>query len=74
MDFKSNQQIEELVPRRRAADEWNVSPRTVARWERAKLPGFDAPITVNCRIYHKRSRLEIAKAGRDAIAGACEPT
>jgi hypothetical protein len=63
MDSKTaNQEIEELVPRRRAGDEWNVTPRTVARWEEAKLPGFDDPVTVNRRVYHRRSRLELAKA------------
>jgi hypothetical protein len=62
MDSKTNH-VEELVPRRRAADEWHVSPRTVARWEESKLAGFDDPIAVNGRIYHRRSRLELAKAG-----------
>lgn len=65
-----NPRIEELVPRRHAANEWNVSARTVARWEEARLPGFDEPVIVNRRVYHRRSRLEIAKAGRDSIAGS----
>jgi hypothetical protein len=55
---------EELVPRRKAAREWNRDPRTIARWEKAKLLGFDEPIAMNGHIYHRRSRLELAKRSR----------
>jgi hypothetical protein len=55
---------EEMVPRGLAAREWNVSTRSVARWEKAKLPGFDEPIFVNGRVYHRRKKLESAKRGR----------
>jgi hypothetical protein len=58
-----NDDIEQLVPRPLAAKEWNVTPRTVQRWEKAKLPGFDQGRKINGRVYHPRSRLEAAKAG-----------
>jgi hypothetical protein len=70
MDLNHNRAIEELVPRPRAAAECGVSTRTAARWEAAKLPGFDDPITINRRVYHRRSRLEVAKAGRKCDAEA----
>jgi hypothetical protein len=57
---------DELVPRGRVADEFNVCPRTVARWEAAKLPGFDDPVTINKRKYHRRSRFEPVKRGLPA--------
>jgi hypothetical protein len=55
---------EEMVPRAQVAREWNISHRTVTRWEQARTPGFDDPVEVNGRWYHRRSRLELAKAGR----------
>jgi hypothetical protein len=55
---------EELVPRRKAADEWNRDPKTIARWEKAKLRGLDEPVVINGRIYHRRSKLEAAKRSR----------
>jgi hypothetical protein len=63
-----NREIEELVPRPRAKAECGVSTRTAARWEVAKLPGFDEPVTINGRVYHRRSRLEIAKTSKTAGA------
>jgi hypothetical protein len=56
--------VEELVPRSQAAREWNVSSRTAERWEAAGVAGFDDPVVINGRTYHRRSRLEAAKAGR----------
>ena len=55
-------QIDELVPRRRATQEFGVCQRTIARWERIKLLGFDEPVVINNRVYHRRSRLELGKA------------
>jgi hypothetical protein len=70
MDYEPNQKFEELVPRPRAAAGCGISTRTAKRWEDAKLPGFDHPITINRRVYHRRSRLEIAKAGCKSDVGA----
>jgi hypothetical protein len=55
---------EEMVPRGSVAREWNVCTRSVARWEKAKIPGFDEPIFHNGRVYHRRKKLELAKRGR----------
>jgi hypothetical protein len=62
--------IEELVPRSRAAAEYNISHRTACRWEKAGLAGFDDPVIINGHVYHRRSRLEAAKIGRNANAEA----
>jgi hypothetical protein len=55
--------VEELVPRPLVAKEFNVSHRTVCRWENKKVPGFDDPVEINNRIFHKRSRIEAVKRG-----------
>ena len=55
---------EEVVPRGGVAREFNVCVRTIARWERAKVLGFDEPIDINGRKYHRRSKIELAKRGR----------
>lgn len=67
MNRNPNPEIEELVPRSRAAAEFHVVPRTIARWENLKLPGFDDPVEINRRIYHRRSGIERAKSGRKSV-------
>jgi hypothetical protein len=54
---------EELVPRPQVAKELGRSPRTITRWERAKVFGFDQPVTIKGMVYHKRSRIEEGKTG-----------
>jgi hypothetical protein len=51
---------DEMVPRPKVAKEWNRNPRTIDRWERAKILGFDQPVVLNGRVYHRRSRLNLA--------------
>jgi hypothetical protein len=58
-----NQEVDVLVPRSQVAREFGVVPRTIIRWEIDRLPGFDEPITINKRIYHRRSSIERAKGG-----------
>src|ERR1700730_6867385 len=65
-----NQAVEELVPRPRVAREYNVSTRTIFRWEQAGLPGVDEPVVINRRVYYRQSRLEAAK--RAATSEAAE--
>jgi hypothetical protein len=52
---------DEIIPRGPLSREFHVCPRTIARWEKAKLAGFDEPIEINGRIYHRRRRVELAK-------------
>ncbi len=56
MTFKS-----ELISRGRAAREFGVTLRTVSNWEAAKVPGFDEPIKINGRVYHRREKLDAVK-------------
>jgi hypothetical protein len=58
---------EEMVPRRIVADEFHRDIKTVKRWEARKVEGFDEPIEINGRIYHKRSKIEGAKAGARSL-------
>jgi hypothetical protein len=60
--METNQPSEELVPRPLVARECNISWRTLIRWERDGVFGFDEPIKVHGRVYHRRSRLEQGKA------------
>jgi hypothetical protein len=62
--------VDELVPRGGVAREFNVVPRTIKRWEEAKLTGFDDPVVINHRVYHRRSRYEPVKHGRLQDKGA----
>ncbi|TPV99128.1 MAG: hypothetical protein USCAAHI_01434 [Beijerinckiaceae bacterium] len=54
---------EELVPRLQVAKEFGRSARTITRWERAGVFGFDQPIFLKRNVYHRRSRIEAAKVG-----------
>lgn len=65
-----NQRPEELVPRTVVGREVHRHPRTIARWEKAKVFGFDEPVVIQGIVYHKRSRLEVAKAGAPFAQGA----
>jgi DNA-binding transcriptional MerR regulator len=51
----------ELVSRSNAAREFGVTHRTIQNWEASKVPGFDAPIKINGRVYHRRDKLEAVK-------------
>jgi hypothetical protein len=59
MDSRFN----ELVPRPLVAKELNLSSRTICRYEKAKIPGFDEPVVINGRVFHRRSKIEEAKRG-----------
>jgi hypothetical protein len=63
LGFQMNE-IDTLVPRPQVAREFGVASRTIIRWELQKLPGLHEPVVINKRIYHKRSNIELAKAGR----------
>ena len=52
---------DQLVPRPQFAKELGVSHRTICRYERAKRPGFDEPIMIGNRVYHRRSKVEAVK-------------
>lgn len=55
---------EELVTRRQAGKECGGRhPRTIKRWEDRKILGFDEPIRIGACVFHKRSRLALAKGG-----------
>jgi hypothetical protein len=64
----SQENIDVLVPRKRVAAEFGVVLRTVIRWEIGRLPGFDEPVVIGKRVYHRRSNIERAKAGRATSA------
>jgi hypothetical protein len=51
-----------LVSRRTLAQEFGVTVKTICRWEHRKLLGFDEPVIINNRTYHRRRRVEAAKA------------
>jgi len=60
---------EEVVPRALVAKEFNVSARTVRRWEESRLPGFDTPVEINKRVHYPRSCLKAAKTSFKRAAG-----
>jgi hypothetical protein len=66
----SQEKIDVLVPRSQVAREFGVVPRSMKRWEEAKLPGLDEPVVIRKHVYHKRSNIELAKAGRAQQAAA----
>jgi hypothetical protein len=57
----SSEQIETLLPRRKCADEIGVTVRSVCRYEKLRLPGFDTPVKINGRTFHPRSAIEAVK-------------
>jgi hypothetical protein len=61
------QKFDELVPRPTAAKEFGVSLRTVCRWEADKKPGFDDPVKIGPRVFHRRSGIEAVKALGNAL-------
>jgi hypothetical protein len=58
---------DELIPRTKVARELGISHRTLCRYEVGKKPGFDQPVTINGRKYHRRSRIEAAKTLGDLL-------
>jgi hypothetical protein len=58
---------DEIVHRTKVAKEFDVSPRTVKRWEAERRPGFDQPVVIAGRVYHPRMRLEAAKVLGDCL-------
>jgi hypothetical protein len=66
--MESNQNPDPFVPRPMVAREFGRCTRTIQRWEEARIFGFDEPITIRGNVYHKRSKIEAAKAG-----AACLP-
>ena len=59
---------EEVVPRPLVAREFNVCSRSIRRWQQAKIPGFDEPVTINGRVFHRRSKIEQAKRGTNHVS------
>jgi hypothetical protein len=64
-----SQEIDALVPRRLVAKEFGVCTRSIRNWEKRGVPGFDLPVRICRDIYHRRSNIEKAKAGRKTAAG-----
>jgi hypothetical protein len=61
-------EFDTLVRRPAVAREIGVSTRTIKRWEEAGEPGFDQPIVIRGIVFHRRSNIEKAKAGRKTAA------
>ena len=61
--MENNQNPDSFVPRSAVAKEFGRCTRTIQRWEEAKIFGFDEPVTIQGNVYHKRSKIEAAKAG-----------
>jgi predicted DNA-binding transcriptional regulator AlpA len=52
---------DELVSRQKMAKELGISVRTLYRYEAEKKAGFDQPVKLGQRTFHRRSRVEALK-------------
>lgn len=52
-----SEQSTDLLPRRLVAERYNVTTRTVCRWENDPDLGFPRPIEINTRRYYRAAEL-----------------
>jgi hypothetical protein len=52
---------EKYISRPHLAKRHNVSLRTAKRRERAKVPGYDAPVVIRNRVFYDLAKVEAAE-------------
>jgi hypothetical protein len=59
-----------IIPDRRVCSRYEVTTRTLARWDANPALGFPRPIVINGRKYRREDELEVWERGRVAKGAA----